>query len=99
MIISIICKESIKKIMYKFLASTNFYYVSKVSTRFEFFQPRFAYVTVLAFVSVVLDAEFCAESNVIIFGGGYRSKIGTSVQNTWLFRKSSKSDFSRDSLS
>ncbi|CAF4255498.1 unnamed protein product, partial [Rotaria socialis] len=33
------------------------------STRFEFFQPGFAYMVVLNSIFVVLDVEFCAESN------------------------------------
>ncbi|CAF4643977.1 unnamed protein product, partial [Rotaria socialis] len=31
---------------------------------------------------VVLDAEFCAESNGVIFKGGCRSKSGTLPENT-----------------
>ena len=60
-------------------------HVREVSTRFEFFQPRFAYMIVLIFIFVVLDAEFCAESNGVIFGGGYRSKPGTLAENTTFF--------------
>ena len=46
-------------------------YFREVSTIFEFFQPGFAYMVVLNFIFIVLDAEFCAESNGVIFGGGY----------------------------
>ncbi|CAM4954411.1 unnamed protein product [Rotaria socialis] len=52
------------------------------STRFEFFQPGFAYMVVLNFIFVVLDAEFCAELNGVIFKGGCRSKSGTLPGNT-----------------
>ena len=56
--------------------------VGEVSTRFELFHPGFAYKVVLNFIFVVLDAEFCAESNGVILEGGYRSKSGTLPQNT-----------------
>ncbi|CAF4786292.1 unnamed protein product, partial [Rotaria socialis] len=56
--------------------------VREVSTRFEFFQPGFAYMVVLNFIFVVLEAEFCAESNGVIFKGGCRSKSGTLPGNT-----------------
>ncbi|CAM4904779.1 unnamed protein product [Rotaria socialis] len=39
--------------------------------------PGFAYMVVLNFIFVVLDAEFCAESNGGIFKGGCPSKSGT----------------------
>ena len=42
-------------------------HVREVSTIFEFFQPGFAYMIVLIFIFVVLDAEFCTESNSDIF--------------------------------
>ena len=42
-------------------------------------------MVVLSFVFVVFDAEFCAESNGVIFGGGYRSKPGTLAENTTIF--------------
>ena len=61
-------------------------YVSKVSTRFRFFQPGFVISVVLAFVSVVLDAE----SSGMSFGGGYRSKYGTLAQNTDFFENLGK---------
>ena len=60
-------------------------YVEEVSTRFEFFQPGFAYIVVLNFIFIVLDAEFCVESNGIVFEGGYRLKSGTLPQNTAFF--------------
>ena len=42
-------------------------------------------MVVLNFIFVVLDAEFSAESNGVIFEGGYRSKSGTLPQNTVFF--------------
>ena len=44
-------------------------------------------MVVLNFIFIVLDAEFCAESNGIVFEGGYRSKSGTLPQNTAFFLK------------
>ena len=64
----------------------------KVSTRFEFFQPGFVYIAVLVsvFVFVVLDVEFCAASNDVIFERGYRSKTGTLAKNTRFFENLGK---------
>ena len=42
-------------------------------------------MVVLNVIFVVLDAEFCAESNDIVFEGGYRSKAGALRQNTAFF--------------
>ena len=57
-------------------------YVSKVSTRFEFFLPGFASATVLTLKPVVLDAEFYSLSNGTIFRGGHRAKTANFGQNT-----------------
>ena len=54
-----------------------FFYASKVSNRFEFFQSGFASEVVLILETVVLNAEFYSLSNGIIFEGGHRAKNAT----------------------
>ena len=50
-------------------------YVSKVSTRLEFFLSEFAYEPVLILILAVLDAEFYSLSTGIIFNGCHPAKI------------------------
>ena len=63
--------------------NNSFKYVSKVSTRFEFFLSGFAYEPVLILILAVLDAEFYSLSIGIIFNGGHRAKIKGLSQNTY----------------
>ena len=46
-------------------------YISKVSTRFEFFLSRVVYEAVLILNLIVLDAKFYALSNGGIFNAGH----------------------------
>ena len=61
-------------------------HVGKVSTRFEYFASRFASLSELSLIQIKLGAEFDSESNGDIFRPGFRSKDGTSPQNTDFFR-------------
>lgn len=47
-------------------------YVGELSLRFEYFQSERVYVTVLAFISFMLDAKFYTESNGVIYEGSHR---------------------------
>lgn len=61
--------------------------VGEVSLRSECFQSGCIYATVLAFISMVLDAEFFTETNGVIHGRGSPTKKYFLLKNTVLCRK------------
>lgn len=61
-------------------------YVGEISLRFEYFQSEFLHLPALVFISVLLDTEFCAQSNSVISEEDHRLKNGALSENTVFFQ-------------